>query len=99
MLEYEFYLSCIFPHKDGIYESVLIWEYTVRRKPVFWHILQSVTKPSVYFSISYLIPVNSVKMTDPSASEVLGRLLVLATFSNYITKTWNLQKLKIKKTI
>ena len=32
MLEYEFYMSGIFPHKDGIYESVFIWEYTGQKK-------------------------------------------------------------------
>ena len=33
MLEYEFSLTCIFPYKDKIFDSVLIREYAVRENP------------------------------------------------------------------
>ena len=40
--EYGFSLTCIFPYKDRIYNSVLIREWTSQTKPLLWHILRSV---------------------------------------------------------
>ena len=42
MQKYEFSLTCILPHKDRIYDSVIIRENTGQWKPVFSHILCSV---------------------------------------------------------
>ena len=41
MPEYRFSLTCIFPYKDKIDDSVLIRNYTGQRKSIFWHILCS----------------------------------------------------------
>ena len=38
----EFPLPCISPHRNRIVDSVLIWENTVKWKPVSWHILRSI---------------------------------------------------------
>ena len=31
----------IFPYKDRIEDSILIWKYTGQKKPVFWHNFES----------------------------------------------------------
>ena len=62
MSEYGFSLTCIFPYKDRILDSVkdriivsaLIRGNIGQRKPVFWHILlsESVIKPfQTYFDV------------------------------------------------
>ena len=38
MPEYRFSMTRRFSYKDKIVDSVLMWEYTGQRKPVFWHI-------------------------------------------------------------
>lgn len=40
--EYRFSLTCIFPYKDRIYNSVLIRKWMGQTKPLLWHILRSV---------------------------------------------------------
>ena len=57
----------IFPRKGRIYDPVLLQEYTVQRKPVFWHILlgeQSVATNLIELSlfwIKVLLIVHSLK--------------------------------------
>ena len=50
-----FLSHCIFPYKDRVYNSVLIWENTGQRKPIFLHILHSETEhthPEIMFKVN-----------------------------------------------
>ena len=38
MPEYEFSLTHVFPYKDIIYDSVIVWENAGQRTPVCWYI-------------------------------------------------------------
>ena len=55
MRAYWFSLTRIFPYKDRIVDSVLIWEYTVQWKPVCWHILRSVLNDNLYIFHCFVV--------------------------------------------
>ena len=56
MPEYGFSLTCIFPYKDRIVDSVQPGEYMGQRKPAIWHILHSAYWKKYWKNVNPLMP-------------------------------------------